>query len=399
MAERIALKPAASRQLLRDIEKYPQLTKAAQIIALRPSHYGGAYRKASHSRHSYLIKLKEKNPKGYLSSISKTGLQDELGDIEAQPGILEETADTVLSPTPSKRSVFNSLKSPRATPLKSPPLNSPYPPSPFSPFSPINAMAHLQDKDYPGQRKPPGTTVMWETIEQAIDDVDDVIDLSDFHSDELDLKPEDNPYGIFIQKVSKIEFSDGSELYTKLKMGVPSIIDLRDFKKWNLFIVCRGRALLIVKPRLPTFFLHDFETVLRLEGTPCARTNQETKVTMNKLKKDDNRLYHHILINLPEDVALNQDFSKGFPHIDTKIPTQLRILPMNVLMGKKGKERKEAHRFFHCYWECRVLAGNSFADMLDVDDESDDELAQATAGMAQLEVDDDGFVKPDKVNS
>ena len=68
-------------------------------------------------------------------------------------------------------------------------------------------------------------------MEDAIEYIDEVIDVDDFHELEENWKPEANSVGLLIQKITGVTSPDGKEMITKLKVGVPGIVDLRDVKR------------------------------------------------------------------------------------------------------------------------------------------------------------------------
>ena len=143
-------------------------------------------------------------------------------------------------------------------------------------------------------------------------------------------------------------------------------------------VVCNGRGFMIMKPRLPYFFVFDHAHVLDLEVEQCDQTNKETRVAMTAIKKDDSRLFMTILLLFPSDVALNANFDAYTPSTDQKVKLKLRILEKQDRLGKKKSLEKQY--FYPCFWEARVLVGNKKTELMDSDDSKSD-LEDAMEGM------------------
>ena len=167
----------ASRQLLRDIEKHPNLS-CSELLALRPQFYLGKYQKAAQNRYNYLISLKTGTKAASYNKLSdRLGNKDELASLE----------DSQFAPPSRKaptKGTPNRVQPPRTVTSAS--FNSPPPAARSRPASGTPVFSPSKKMNYPGSTFPEGTRNMFSTIEEAIEYADEVIDLADFHKNEED---------------------------------------------------------------------------------------------------------------------------------------------------------------------------------------------------------------------
>ena len=162
--------------------------------------------------------MRRDKPAQYIALKDKFGPEDELGDIQQQQQsrATQELKAEPEAETPQKRRSNKKeiLFSPDPV-LSSTPLRSPI-------WSPSTMSASTPSSSLPKK----GGGPMFKNIEEAIEFCDEVVDLLDFHSPEEDCKPEENNFGLFVQKITKITSMDGKKMITKLKVSVPDIVNL-----------------------------------------------------------------------------------------------------------------------------------------------------------------------------
>jgi hypothetical protein len=101
----------------------------------------------------------------------------------------------------------------------------------------------------------------------------------------IDLDFPERHGGFFVHVVSNVKTTTGSELIDKLKIMLPHVTDIRDFKDIEGHVVLNGRAFLVSMPTLPYFLLDDYEDLWELEKTPCPRTEETHAIAVNQIRK------------------------------------------------------------------------------------------------------------------
>ncbi|CAB9512024.1 unknown protein [Seminavis robusta] len=418
------LSKLAKQQIQLDLEAHSSF-KPGQIVALREGLYGGKYKRAAQNRINYLIGLKKTNPVKYFQALAAAQVfcatATNIGNQEDLPSDDESTLATVkgdglllasdsedddlLEPvdqTYRTRSASKTKETPKKKPAKtketpkskgkkaekltSPPfssinINTPSksrttaPKVLFSPLSsPISTMSTVATHDGPLQ----SNLIRFATIEEASEFADDVINV------EFDL-PEDNAHGLFIQKVDDVRVSP-TELITKLKVLVPTFIDLRDFSNTSCFIVCGGSGLMITLPTLPHYILHEHGDLLGQEKVKCQRTIDKTAEMMTSIIGDRTRSQKKLLLLMPEGLGLSADFTENIRRTDVKVHGKLR--EKTSVYNVANRSIKQL--FYSLYWQLRIV-NESRQLMAQIDDdqmgiESAFEGMNLLAGSASMEI-------------
>ena len=360
----LPLQPKVARQLLRDCSKYPSL--GCKPFLSRRKEYCGVYYKAARNRYYYCKRLSRTE---LSAALDRIGRKDELptfcsdSDEEEEETRAEETTAEQPTPdTPVSSSPVSFLSARLAAVRIQPgtPQTPAVAPRTTAFSSPAFTMASPE-------MKAGGT--MFTCLEDAIEFADDVVDV-DFEY------PERNNQGLYICQIDKVETP--KELITKLRVLIPDIVDLRDFKSIKGLIVCGGSAFLIFRPSLPFALLNGIDDFFSIEKNPCTRTQQDMKATMTNIRGDKARQFRSILLVFPNDVSLTSDWTDNIPRVDKKSKLNLRIVQLKKhKIDDKGKQAVQY--FYPAYWEMRMVIGNR-RDVFEGEEEDDDDLAAAMEG-------------------
>ena len=367
------LTPKAKDQLVLDCEKYPGL-KFQSIVSKRPLLYGGEYQGAARNRFNYLRSVQAKGDRvAWLKLKDKVSIGGDEKKDDVDTTLSEQLQSLNISKGTPKAKQARSFYSPSVKPEPVASFNSPA----YSIKSP--AFKSPQGKSAT-MRLIPGHQ-MFDDIAAAIDFADDVVEV-DFDY------PERNNQGVLCFRTDGVkvvrqvdETKSKKELISKFRMLVPDIIDLRDLKKHQGMIVCKGRAFLFVRPCVPHYSVYNFKQLFEVEEIPCNETKDNVAAHMVKIDKDESRNYRTVLFVFPDDISLCNDFSSVVPSVDMKLKTRLRIVQGKYNIGKKdAKDIKTAEQtFFPVYYEARILIGER-RDDLDFDEDSDSDVESAMKG-------------------
>jgi hypothetical protein len=183
----------------------------------------------------------------------------------------------------------------------------------------------------------------------------------------------------FIHHIENV--STGDELIDIVKIIMPHVIDLRDFKHYSGHVVLNGQGFMISRPTVPHYLLYDYEELFGKEKKRCARTEEKYKVEVNDIIASPARQVKRILLLFPDGMTCNADMGATTPSsIDQKVNLILRPLAIDTTVKKGSAMVVENQSFCPGYWALRVINDNR--RILKRDEEGDDDdLEKAFAGM------------------
>jgi hypothetical protein len=174
----------------------------------------------------------------------------------------------------------------------------------------------------------------------------------------------------------------GDEFIDILKITMPHLTDLRDFKNWSGHVVLHGQGFLISKPTVPHYLLHDYTKLFGKERIRCPRTELTFKVEVNQILASPARQVKKILLLFPEDMACNAELSATTASSnDQKVPMRLRPLAIETRVKREGEMVEEVQSFCPGSWVLRVINANRRIINLAQNGGDDDDLETAFAGM------------------
>jgi hypothetical protein len=176
----------------------------------------------------------------------------------------------------------------------------------------------------------------------------------------------------FIERINEVKA--GSELVDQIKIYLPHIVDLWDFSKYQAHLVLNGKGLLVQKPSVPHFLLHNYEELYEMEQSRCIHTEQAHTINVNRILGDAYRQLRTILLVFPPDVTCSAAIS---PKGNQKIKITMRSLALNYELGK-GKIAT-SQQYLPASWLLHILGDER--SLLKLVDEDDDEIVNAFKGM------------------
>lgn len=194
----------------------------------------------------------------------------------------------------------------------------------------------------------------------------------------------------FIHRVNEVRDPTGTEMIDQIKITLHHIIDVRDFKMYKAFLVLDGNAVLIQKPAVPYFLLHNIKELFQLEKLNCTRTQDAHTVHANRIKADDECMVRSILLVLPDGmrcIDANADLIKKKKQKkgqQDRIKKSLRFLELSFQSGKEAGDTVQG--YYPIFWLLRILDSNRRILKADDDDEEDDDddIDAAMQGMKGL---------------
>lgn len=202
-------------------------------------------------------------------------------------------------------------------------------------------------------------------------------------------------YGLFIKKFREtIYVARGpgrvGNISDMLKVTLFNMSDLRDFNRYQLWLVLNGTALLFVKPTLPTWMVQNYKSVLKKEFTcmhmdVCEQTAKEMALYVNKYTREAWRQKESYLFLFPEGIECTTDMLSPVPHAPTKDELVMRTmnevhLKTNVLMSEEQGSVKTAQKMHPQYWHLRIIQGTEENQFGQGDGPQTETLARAYAG-------------------
>jgi hypothetical protein len=207
--------------------------------------------------------------------------------------------------------------------------------------------------------------------------VDDVVHL-DLDSPEMNGE-------FFVHRINEIRDSSGTELIDEIKIILPHMVDCRDFSSYKASLVLGGKALMIQKPAVPFFLLHDHEDLFFSEVKYCARTKDAHAVHANRIKADVNCQVRRVLLVFPDGMTcapVTDGAMKKKAKDKNKIKMCLRTITKTYASGKTVPREMTAQVFYPAYWLVRIH--NEQRRLLkaeEEEEEDDDDIEAAFQGM------------------
>jgi hypothetical protein len=176
--------------------------------------------------------------------------------------------------------------------------------------------------------------------------VDDVI--------HLDLDCPENNGEFFVHRINEIRDSSGTELIDQIKVILPHMVDCRDFPSYKASLVLGGTALMIQKPAVPFFLLHDHEDIFFSEAKYCPRTKDAHAVHANRIKADANCQVRRVLLVFPDGMTC-APVTDGTIKKKTKDKNKIKICLRKITKTyESGKSAKTTQDFYPTYWLVRI---------------------------------------------
>ena len=208
-------------------------------------------------------------------------------------------------------------------------------------------------------------------------EVDDVIHL------DLDFPEKNGEF--FVHRVNEIRDSTGTELIDQIKVILPHMVDCRDFSSYKASLVLGGTALMIQKPAVPFFLLHDHEDIFLSESIHCPRTKDAHAVHANRIKTDATCQVRHTLLVFPDGMTCAQLLDgatkkKTAAKDKNKIRLCLRKITKTYETGKARE--KTTQEFYPVYWLIRIHdEQRRLLKAEEEEDEDEDDIDAAFQGM------------------
>lgn len=196
----------------------------------------------------------------------------------------------------------------------------------------------------------------------------------------LDLPEKNGEF--FVHRISDVKVDTGDELIDLLKVTLPVVIDLRDFKMYSAYVVLDGKGLLVTMPSVSHYMLHDYEEMFGLETKRCHRTEEAYTVAINNIRANHARLVKRALLLFPDGMRCSAESSATTPSsTDQKVKMVLRDLRITDKIKLGKAMTKVTQRFCPGSWVLRILDDNRRLLKLDKNEGDDDDLETAFAGM------------------
>lgn len=161
------------------------------------------------------------------------------------------------------------------------------------------------------------------------------------------------------------------------------MVDRRDFTAYKATLVLNGTAMLIEKPAVPYFLLHNYEPIFVSEVAPCPRTKDAHAVHANRINADATCQIRRVLLVFPDGMtcATMDGATKKKPKDKNKVKLGLRYLSMTYATPK-AKEKEATQEFYPGHWVIRIRDEQRRLLKADEeDDEEEDDIDSAFQGM------------------
>lgn len=203
----------------------------------------------------------------------------------------------------------------------------------------------------------------------------------------LDLEYPERNGEFFVHRINEVRDASGSELIDQIKVILHHMIDRRDFPLYKASLVLGGTALMLQKPAVPFFLLHDHEDIFMAESVHCARTKDAHAVHANRIKTDSECQVRRVLLVFPDGmvcapvpdgavISTNKKKAKD----KNKIKMCLRKITKSFESGKSRD--KTTQEFYPAYWLVRVYdEQRRLLKPEEEEEEDDDDIEAAFQGM------------------
>jgi hypothetical protein len=205
------------------------------------------------------------------------------------------------------------------------------------------------------------------------------------HVVHLDLECPEKNGEYFVHRINEIRDSSGTELIDVIKVILPHMVDSRDFSTYKATVVLGGTALMMQKPAVPFFLLHDHEDLFFSEVKYCARTKDAHAVHANRINADVNCQVWRTLLVFPDgmtcapvmDGAIKKKTKNKY-----KINMCLRKITSTYERGKTEPREKVTQEFYPAYWLVRIHdEQRRLLKAEEEEEEEDDDIDAAFQGM------------------
>jgi len=182
--------------------------------------------------------------------------------------------------------------------------------------------------------------------------------------------------------VNEVRDPSGTEMIDQIKVILPHIVDLRDFKIYKAMLVLGGTALFVQKPAVPFFLLHDNKELFESELSNCTRTMDAHTVHANRIKANVECNHRTVLLVFPDGMtcmAMPGDASKKKNKKgDNKLKLTLRTITKKF---QSGKNPETTQTYVPGHWLVRIHDENRRLLKAEEEEEDDDDIESAFSGM------------------
>jgi hypothetical protein len=199
----------------------------------------------------------------------------------------------------------------------------------------------------------------------------------------LDLDNPEKNGEFFVHRINEVRDASGTELIDQIKVILHHMIDCRDFPSYKACLVLGGTALMLHKPAVPFFLLHDHEDIFLSETVFCARTKDAHAVHANRIKADSKCQVRRVLLVFPDGMVC-APLSDGPGQKKARDKNKIKICLRKITKSyENGKSReKTTQEFFPAYWLVRVYdEQRRLLKPEEEEEDDDDDIESAFKGM------------------
>lgn len=364
------------QRLFRDIEaSETRDLSCRQLCNYRPNIYGNpksTIRRAVQNKYQWYKKLKKENIKQYWSLYAQSNsFQDTEVDTNKEEKELdksdseldidsqgeedkdrkeeEEEVSLFLAPcSPPQKNWSPSMDIPDWSPLqetasyghKKQNIMSPVPFSLLSPERPKHFDSYTEAETY-------GKFIKFSFFYYSASfDAKFSLVPSSYSADEiiqLNFEYPERNGDFFVLQVTDVKIN--SELVDQIKIILPHLTDLHDFKHFQAQLILKGKGILVQMPSVPRFLLENLEEFFSKESKRCERTEQIHAVHTTKIINDFSRQVKTVLLLFPAGVSCAPAFGN-----DAKLT--LRAMSLTHTMASKTYNQI----YFPGFWLFKVLS-------------------------------------------
>jgi hypothetical protein len=199
----------------------------------------------------------------------------------------------------------------------------------------------------------------------------------------LDLDNPERNGEFFVHRINEVRDASGTELIDQIKVILPHMMDCRDFPLYKASLVLGGTALMLHKPAVPFFLLHNHEDIFLSESVFCARTKDAHAVHANRIKADSKCQVRRVLLVFPDGMVcapLSDGSGQKKARDKNKIKITLRKITKSYETGKSRE--KTTQEFYPAYWLVRVYdEQRQLLKSEEEEENDDDDIESAFKGM------------------
>ena len=171
-------------------------------------------------------------------------------------------------------------------------------------------------------------------------------------------------------------------LVDHVKVCLQCVDDLRDFQYYSAKLVLEGQALLVLKPFVPHYLLHDFEDFYNIEKNACERAKLAHALIADRIIEEESPRLKSYLLVFPNGITCSADFTScGATTHDEKVELQLRNKTHASELGKGKYKKKVTQHFSIMYWLVRIVGSERRVFKKALGDDDDDDYNRSMKGM------------------